>query len=363
MVEVKVHPPKVAIVGICGLPAAYGGFETLADNLVQNLEAECEFTIFCDTQTAKLNNYRPRYLTAYLVYLPLKANGIQSVIYDMLAMIYCLRHKHSTILVLGVSGALILPVIKMLTASKIVTNIDGIEWQRSKWGRFAKSFLWLSELFACKFSDTIIADNEGIVNYLKTQRKVDSNLIAYGGSDVSLSPNTQKTTQFRLQKTAYFLTICRIEPENNVELILRGFMKTGRPIIFIGNWQNSSYGRSLFAQYSNVENIELSDPIYDVGYLNALRRECIGYVHGHSAGGTNPALVEAIWTAPQIIAYDCIFNRCTLDNHGKFFETITDLVDVLENFDPVSKSDVLEKLAKTKYKWSDIASQYKANFV
>ena len=291
---------KVSVVGTVGVPACYGGFETLVDNLIRYNDFRVKYEVFCSTHNYKKKNNK--YHDADLVYIPLKANGIQSVIYDILSLLYCLFNKSEIILILGVSGCIFLPIFRMFSDAKIVTNIDGIEWRRDKWGRMARLFLKLSERIAVNYSDVIIADNQAIGDYVDKEYGKQACIIAYGG-DHAISMK-----EYELKSEEYFLSICRIEPENNIDMILEAFSGSECKLKFIGNWASSEYGRMLRVKYEDSENIEMLDPIYDINKLFKLRGEAKAYVHGHSAGGTNPSLVEAMYFSIPIFAFDCNFN-------------------------------------------------------
>jgi hypothetical protein len=172
---------RISIIGTAGIPARYGGFETLAENLARNKIGDIQYTIFC---SAKLYQKKQNeYLGARLKYINLKANGMSSIWYDLVCMLLSL---HSDVmLILGVSGSLFLPVIRLLYRGKIITNIDGIEWKRSKWNRFARFILRMSEKTAVRFSDVLIGDNQGILDYIVEEYNKDAVLIEYGADHVS----------------------------------------------------------------------------------------------------------------------------------------------------------------------------------
>ena len=154
-------PKKVAIIGTVGLPAIYGGFETLAEYMTAELKDHYDFTVYASSKayTQKLDEYND----VKLQYLPLNANGIQSIPYDVLSMLHALRHA-DILLVLGVSGCIFLPFIKLISRKRIIVNIDGLEWKRDKWGVFSKAFLKFSEAVAVKVADVVVADNKVIQN-------------------------------------------------------------------------------------------------------------------------------------------------------------------------------------------------------
>ncbi|RPH28130.1 glycosyltransferase family 1 protein [Buttiauxella warmboldiae] len=344
---------KIAVIGTVGLPACYGGFETLVENLTNDSSDELEYFVFCSQQHYDLK--KDTHNGAALIYLPLSANNYQSIFYDIYSLIQCINLKPDVTLVLGVSGCIFIPVYKLFSKSKVIVNIDGLEWRRNKWGKMARFFLKLSERIAVRFGDVIITDNQAITDYVKKEYSKHSETIAYGGDHIGSFIPT------RYEDNDCYLSICRIEPENNVHIILEAFSICNKKIVFIGNWENSSYGRALKSKYGAYKNITILDPIYDILTLHDIRQNCIGYIHGHSAGGTNPSLVEAMSSNKAVIAFDCIFNRFTMDNEGAYFESAEQLVLILESQNVNSLANnaaKMNEIAQKKYKWEHIVRQY-----
>ena len=351
---------KIAIIGTVGVPSQYGGFETLADNLVRyhfdNNRSEL-ITVYCSTSAFK--THPKHYHTARLRYLNLKANGFQSPLYDIISIIHAVCQGHNQILLLGVSGALALPFLKILWWVNVVTNIDGIEWKRGKWNGFAKLFLRLSELLAVHFSNDIIADNQAIADYVASKYAKPCNVISYGG-DHATKPIASITVANNLPKK-FALALCRIEPENNIHIILDAFSKVKINLVFVGNWDNSDYGRQLKSQYSDHPTITILNPVYDPSSLKAIRERASIYVHGHSAGGTNPALVEMMHFGVPVFAYDCSFNRYTTEDKAIFFSTAVDLsrkLSLLKNADAKEIGCNMLSIAEINYTWEKVGERY-----
>lgn len=168
----------VAIVGIQGVPAQYGGFETLVENIIgRNCADTVKYTIFCSGKdyATRMKTYKG----AQLKYIPLfHANGMQSTPYDILSMLRCLR-GYDTVIILGVSGCVFLPVFRLLYRKQLIVNIDGLEHRRAKWGKFARWFLRTSEAMAVRYADVIIADNKGIQDYVWNTYHKKAELVAY----------------------------------------------------------------------------------------------------------------------------------------------------------------------------------------
>lgn len=356
---------RIHIVGTCGVPARYGGFETLVENLLTELGREFDFLVYCDAEQKVANAEIPFYKRAKLVYLPLKANGISSIFYDIISLTRSLISRPDIVLVLGVSGGIFIPFFKWFSAAKIVCNVDGQEWKRAKWGIFAKTFLKMSEWFCVKFSDVVISDNRGIHSSVLENYGKDSTLIAYGG-DHSIAGFDSSFAEDALFEGKYFLKVCRVEPENNIHLVLEAFKELKHNIVIVGNWQNSVYGVELFKKYQAEANILMLDPVYDPKRLFLLRENCCGYIHGHSAGGTNPSLVEMMWHSKQIFCFECVFNRETTFNRGTYFKNVTELVYQVSRYNisgALHAGVKMREIAETEYSWEIISRKYSNVFI
>jgi len=367
MVENK--KKKISVVGIVGLPANYGGFETLTEQMVTYLGDDYNFRVFCSS-TAYLDQQKT-FLSANLEYIPLSANGVRSILYDTWGLLKCLRGKQ-VVLLLGVSAGLFLPVFRLLSRNRLVVNIDGLEWRREKWGKFARWFLKISEWAAVRMAHEIVTDNEVIHEYIKNEYDRESHLIEYGGDHAKNSPKELPARAYdALPNTVpfdenYAMTVCRIEPENNVGLILEAFCNESlMPLVFIGNWQASEYGQDLLRKYGKCPNIHMVNPIFDIEIINWLRANCSAYLHGHSAGGTNPSLVEAMWAGAPVLSYDVNFNRVTTENKSAYFSTPEEIMTIIkshssERIEQLKKD--LSEIAGRRYTWKRICSLYQTIF-
>lgn len=353
---------RVAIIGIRGVPANYGGFETLVENMIgSNASDDIEYTIFCSARAYPKR--RKTYKGAKLRYIGLNANGIQSIAYDILAMVRTSR-KYDAALILGTSGCIFLPIFRLYFHNKIIVNIDGLEHRRGKWGRAAKWFLRTSEKIAVKNADVIIADNKGIRDYVSKTYHHNAALIAYGGDHVEriVSDDVQKNIlqRYGVENSQYAISICRIEPENNIQMILEAFAQTSMKLVFIGNWERNSYGKELKEEYSKYKNIIISNSEYCLDTLYTLRSHATMYIHGHSAGGTNPSLVEAMFFGRPILAFDVVYNRATTDNKAYYFRKCDELRALIcqEHLN----GSAMKGIAHLRYTWKNIASQYEELF-
>lgn len=354
---------KIAILGTVGVPARYGGFETLADNLVHEAQANlsCDgtgndlLTVYCSARP--YSDHPPQYESAQLRYSRLAANGYQSVFYDLLTSLDAVVRGHDTLLILGVSGAVAIPFLRMVSRARIIINIDGIEWRRDKWRGMARHWLCWSEALAVRYAHAVIADNEGIAVYLRETYGVEANVIAYGG-DHALAAKSETPVLHHRLPADYALALCRIEPENNIKMILEAFEGSERPLVFVGNWDNSDYGRELKARFQERTGYFLLNPVYQPGPLYHIRSGATVYVHGHSAGGTNPSLVEMMHFGVPVLAYDCNFNRYTTDNRAAYFDSTEALRALLTTRPIPDNGAVMKVIAQQRYTWDEIGRRY-----
>ncbi|RZJ57311.1 MAG: DUF1972 domain-containing protein [Hymenobacter sp.] len=353
---------KVAIIGTVGLPACYGGFETLTAYLVKHLHQEHELTVYCSGKKYPKAERRSHYESAKLVYLPLQANGAQSILYDCLSILHALFFA-DVLLILGVPGGILLPFVRWFTNKKIIISIDGIEWRRDKWNRYAKWFLRWSENLAVKYSHADISDNDAIQNYTARAYSTRSRVIEYGGDHARKQPITDAFREkYSFLAQPYAFKVCRIEPENNVHLVLGAFAELpSYPFVLVGNWNNSAYGRQLRQEYGSCPNLHLLDPIYDQTQLDVLRSNCYVYVHGHSAGGTNPSLVEAMSLGLPVLAFNVSFNKATTEHKAVYFADKAELKKHI-NATHISTWKALGRemyaIADRRYNWAVIARKY-----
>lgn len=353
---------RIAIIGTVGLPAKYGGFETLASHLVTQLSSKYDFTVYCSSKKYPKEERQSRFEGAKLEYINLEANGIQSIPYDTLSILKAIR-KNDILLVLGVAGAWIFPLLRLFTNKKIIVSIDGIEWKRDKWSLLAKLYLWWAEKIAVRFSHIDISDNESIQDYTAVRYKTLSRVIEYGANHtLQVTPTAADYEKYTFLQNEYAVKVCRIEPENNVHLVLEAFKEcTSKQLVIVGNWHNSNYGKELKNQYASCANITLLDPIYNQREIDLIRGNASLYIHGHSAGGTNPSLVEAMYLGLPVISYNVSYNKTTTEHKALYFNSQDELVTLLQALQPdkiLQLGKEMKQIASRRYTWETIAKKY-----
>lgn len=340
----------VSFIGSAGIPNRYGGFEAFLEHCAPIIAARgVSVTVTCDAKLYPDQN--PNFGGVHRVFIPIPANGASSVIHDLVAF-FRIFFQSQNIIVLGVSGGIWFPLFRLLcgiTGKRLIVNIDGVEWRRAKYSVIKRRLLKLFDSLAQLFAHHVVYDNEGLYKYLSATGKKKSTCVAYPGDHV-------RRLQGTVQKTKSALTICRIEPENNLELLIEGALASKlEEYRIVGNWNHSNYSRALKNKYKAEKRLILLDPIYDAMKLAELRETCTCYLHGHSVGGTNPSLVEMLFYDCEIFCLDVEFNRQTASDSAIYFKTSEDLQHFLDG--PTVNSAGRENLRK-KYTSDTIANAY-----
>ena len=302
---------KIAILGTRGIPNNYGGFEQNAENLSQ--------------WWVKLGHEVTVYNPDYHPYKESDWNGVKirhifsredklgiwgTFIYDYLCLKDAVEQDYDIILNLGYVPSALFFNLKKKTKAKFITNMDGLEWKRSKWNNLLKKFIKYCEKRAVKLSDFLVADNPGIEDYYRENYNVKNiRYIAYG-AELFNNPNIKYLKEFNVEPYNYYMLVARLEPENNVEMILDGYLLSNskEPFIVVGGLKNK-YAKYLLNKYRNKKNIRFVGGIYNYDKLSSLRWYAKLYFHGHSVGGTNPSLLEAMASNAYIAAHNNFFNK------------------------------------------------------
>jgi glycosyltransferase involved in cell wall biosynthesis len=356
---------KLAIVGIQGLPNNYGGFETLSENLVKFLANKIDITVYCSSVDLPTN--APTYNNAKLKYVAFSSHGAKGIIYDSIALLDAVRNNFDVILILGFGTGLIIPFLSKKYRKKIILNFGGLDWKRNKWGRLAQKTIRLCEKLLVCNSSLVVADNTKIQEYITKTYHKETVLIAYGGDHVKKLPYTiEHLKQYPFLKDKYAFIVLRIQSDNNIEMMLKAFVQTDKyPFVVIGNWKASEYGQKIKKAYQSYKSLILLDAIYDHEILDILRSNCYFYVHGHSAGGTNPSLCEAMYLGLPVFAYASGYNEETTHYQSLYFKNEYDLRKLINNIDDYRLQDIGKKLkviAEKYYRWNIIAQQYNEQF-
>ncbi len=359
---------KLAIIGTRGIPNQYGGFEQFADELSQGLvKRGHEITVYC---SGNHSYQESQYNGVNLIHKKDPENKIGTTgqfIYDLNCIWDAKSKDFDIIYLLGYTSSSIWQKILNGSNSVVITNMDGLEWKRSKYSKPVQRFLQFAERLAVKYSDFLVADSIGIQTYLKNKYSVDSTYHPYG-SYVFSNPNIDSLEAMSLKPYLYDVLIARFEPENNIEMVLNAFAdsKVNRDLILVGNYSHTSFGQRMYDEYSADNRIKFVGAIYDQELLNNVRYYSNLYYHGHSVGGTNPSLLEALGSSALICYHDNEFNKTIVGDDGFSFSSVDELVGIIERVDKKANLDMLEaNLNKVKdiYEWEKIIEDYEQYFI
>lgn len=353
---------RVAIVGTNGIPAKYGGFETLAHYLTKELGSKYDFTVYCSSIYKKEERKKSLH-QAKLKYFPLKANGLQSLLYDTITSVHAFFIS-DVIILLGPAVGFVL-ALNTIFRKKIIVNHGGLnEWEREKLSNAEKKYAFWSHKIAAKYADVNIADNNPLAMSLTKTFGINPEVIEYGGDHVEKTkPAKDDLNLLPFLSKDYDLSVSRAQVDNNIHLLLETYEKLkDRNIVIVSNWSISEYGVNLKNKYKNkFSNIYIVDAIYDKRLLDVVRSNAGLYIHSHSQCGTAPSLVEAMNYNIPVICYDVETNRATTKGKSLYFSDVTTLDLILRslNSDSIESLRVdMYQIAKSSYTWEKISGKY-----
>ncbi|MGB1040161.1 MAG: DUF1972 domain-containing protein [Flavobacteriales bacterium] len=317
---------KVGIVGTRGIPNQYGGFEQFAMLFSEFLVESGHEVVVYNSSKHPYQETTWKGVEIKHIYDPEHRIGtVGQFIYDYFSILNTRKQNFDIILQLGYTSSSVWGFL-FPKKSTLITNMDGLEWKRSKYNKLVQTFLKKAEKWAVRRSDFLIADSIGIQDYLKNKYQVKSTFIPYG-AEVFKSPDNSILEKYKLTEKGYNLAIARFEPENNLKEIIEGHLLNNKEtLVVIGN-TDTKYGNKLVAKYKS--RVSFLGSIYDMNILNNLRFFSNLYFHGHSVGGTNPSLLEAMACSCNIIAHDNPFNRAVLNEDASYFKSKKDISDIL----------------------------------
>jgi hypothetical protein len=260
----------------------------------------------------------------------------------------------------------ILPALRVLRIP-VAVHVDGLEWQRSKWGPVGRRYYRMAERLAVRSSSPLIADAQGIADYYMTEYGRSTELIAYGApSRPARQEDAEMLAAHGLMPQGYHLVVARMEPENHVKEIVEGYLSStiSTPLVFVGdNPYDTDYTRAVKDRVMSDPRVIWLGSVWDQDYLDALYANCSTYIHGHSVGGTNPSLLRAMGAAAPVIAWDVVFNREVAGPDAAYFDSPETLVCRLEEADKTNPKsmglgDRLAERAHLRYDWDEVTDKY-----
>lgn len=319
---------RIGIVGTRGIPNHYGGFEQFAEYLSVALVERGHQVWVYNSSTHPYQETAYNGVNIIHCYDPEHKIGTAGqFIYDLNCIVDSRTRDFDVLLQLGYTSSSIWHFL-LPKRSIVITNMDGLEWKRSKYSKKVQRFLKHAEKWAVKSSNVLVADSKAIQSYLLQTYKQHAHYIAYGATPFN-DPNEAALQALNLTKQQYYLVIARFEPENNIETVIQGYLIADniKPLVLIGSTHNK-FGAYLQQRYKHA-NIRFLGSIYDMELLNNLRYFCALYFHGHSVGGTNPSLLEAMASQAPICAHNNAFNKAILGDDAVYFSSAEEMANVI----------------------------------
>ncbi len=356
---------KIGILGTRGIPNNYGGFEYIAGCLAEGLvQRGHEVTVYnSHKHPYKEHNWNGvqivhRYDPEYLV-------GIAGqFVYDLNCIRHARKEKYDIVLMLGYTSSSVWGILYP-KQSVVITNMDGLEWQRTKYSKPVRFFLKYAERLAVKYSDFYVADSPVIKQYLDSKYGIGSRYITYGAALHSIADESI-LKEYRLQKHQYFLLMARMEPENNIEMILDGFCMSNSEMKFIviGNTGNK-FGQLLLHKYKGQHNIIFLGGLFNEKKTQSLISFCALYFHGHSVGGTNPSLLNVMAAKVPLAAHDNAFNKSVLKQNALFFLNKADVCNIINEKSYRNETHIMNNYSRIQHEfsWKLIINDYENYFL
>ncbi|MDR6691214.1 glycosyltransferase involved in cell wall biosynthesis [Microbacterium sp. 1154] len=351
----------IALLGTRGYPSFYGGFETAVRKLAPALaDAGWAVSVYGRPGQTRVDDPNLDRRVQRITTRGLESKKTSTLTFGFTSAVDAARRKPDVVIVMNCANGLWLPLLKLRGIATAV-NVDGMEWERAKWGRVAKAVFKLGAHFTARFADVIICDAQAISDRWQEQFGRSSQVIAYGGEPASESPSP-----LGLATGTYVLWVARLVPENTIEEFMQAVSVVADtyPVVIVGS---SGYADDLdlkvreLAQHPNVYAL---GHVSDDELLHSLWAHCGAYFHGHSVGGTNPALVQAMASGAPVVARDTVFNREVLDDAAIFVEPTSDAIaagiqKMMSDRDLASEVSQRAKVrAVTHYSWKVICEQY-----
>lgn len=367
---------KIAFIGTRGIPNNYGGFEQFAEYISVGLVERGHKVV---VYSPHFHPYKEDYYKGVRIkhiYSPetWMGSSIGSFFYDFSSLKDALKKENFDIIYeagyTSIVPAYIWFNVRKITYPIFTTNMDGLEYKRTKFNKWVQKFLFWEERTTVKHSHYLIADNMGIHDYYKEKYGKESRFLAYG-ADIHDDYDVSFLKEYGLAPNDYYLLVARLEPENNIEMAIKGYLisktKGKRPLIIIGK-TNTPHGRELVEKYRKEELIVFVGGIYDYSKLNSIRHFAFAYFHGHSVGGTNPSLLEAMASGCFILANNNIFNKAVLKENSIYYSSAEEVAEVLNRIDFLAEKYKVTYVnnnlceIRQEYSWEKLVDEHESYF-
>lgn len=368
---------KIAFISTRGIPNNYGGFEQFAEYISVGLVARGHEVVVYSPHFHPYKEDSYKGVRIKHIYSPetWMGSSVGSFFYDFASLKDALKKENFDI-IYEAGYTSIVPAYIWFNVRKIkypifTTNMDGLEYKRTKFNKWVQKFIFWEERTTVKHSHYLIADNMGIHDYYKEKYGKDSKYLAYG-ADIHDDYDESLLDEFGLKPYEYYLLVARLEPENNIVMAIDGYLASpengNRPLIIVGK-TNTPHGKELVEKYGKESFVRFVGGIYDFKKLNSVRYYSFAYFHGHSVGGTNPSLLEAMASSCYILANDNIFNRAVLKENAHYYdssEAVTKLLESIEvSYKMCREQFINNNLVEieNEYSWEKLVDEHEKYFM
>lgn len=354
---------SVRILGTRGIPASHGGFETFAEHLALYLAArQWDVTVYCQDDAGD-ETYEAIWKGVRCVHIPVAQKGaLGTIVFDLKSTLHTAKTP-GLVLTLGYNTAVFFIWYRLKGLTNL-SNMDGIEWRRQKWGSIAKAWFYVNEWVGAWMSDHLIADNPEIKRHLSSRVSAGKiTTIAYGADRVTQA-DVDVLTQYGLTSCGYAILIARAEPENSILEVVRAWSRKvrGLKLVVLGKYGLEHMYQRAVKDAASDEVLFLG-AIYEPNVVKALRFFSRLYIHGHQVGGTNPSLVEALAAGNAVLAHDNVFNRWVVGHESVFFNGEDDCAAALDSL--LADDAQLGRLRKSSierhseaFTWEQVLNEY-----
>jgi glycosyltransferase involved in cell wall biosynthesis len=359
---------RIAIMGTRGIPAMYGGFETMAWELSGRLAARGhDVTVYCRRgRTDETRSTAPGVRRRFLPFL--SGKYLETVSHTALSVLDGVRAPYDVVLVANTANAMVCGVPR-IRGTKVVLSVDGIERQRAKWGRAGRTWYALGERLALVCPNEIVADADVIAAYFRERYQKASTVIAYGATELSREPppDLGAFSIGDIRVNDYLLYVSRLEPENQAHLVVEAYRKVpgSHPLLIVGDAPYAAAYKARLRKAADADpRVRLLGGVYGTGYQD-LQRGALAYIHATSVGGTHPALIEAMAAGNLVIAFATPENAEVVGNTGLLYHDVDELSAHLARVvddpeEPALRALRAASLARVRfrYSWAAVTDQY-----
>lgn len=314
---------RLRILGTRGIPNRHGGFEACAERLASWLVTRgWHVTVYCQEAPGSARR-QDEWQGVHLDHVPAPVRGsLGSLWFDVQTAWHAARHD-DLLLTMGFNTAVVFPW-HVLRRRRHIVNMDGLEWQRGKWPLPVRAWFYANSWIAGACADHLIADHPEIARLLEKRNLAGRTTMVPYGADRVVDASPAMLQAYGLTPRGYALVVARPEPENSILEIVRAWERRRRPVplVVLGTYDRAhAYHAAVLGTAG--DSVRFLGAVYEPGVVQALRHHARLYVHGHTVGGTNPSLVEALGAGSPVLAHDNRFNRWVAGEAAQYFDTET----------------------------------------